>query len=125
MPFSPILDEMHVGRTLPSDRSSMLGDDDLEPSVNGIKERTQRVKHTVDAIDIRCSVWFARRHRRLVDRRPSLRKIDLARLIDDEESRDRILDETSEMLMEREQAGDMIAHPVLSAAYLPEKVRSS
>ena len=125
MALSPILDNVDMGRAFPRDRPGMLGDDNLEPSVNGIEERPQGLKHSVYAVDIRRPVWLARRHRRFVYRRPRLRKVDLAGLVDDEESRHRILDETNEMLMEREQPGDMITHPVLPAAYLPEEIRSS
>ena len=125
MSFSPVADQVHVIDSLPRDRARMFGDDHLELSFHNGHEFGQGGEDASHAFDVGGALRWVISPGSLVHRWPCFREVDLTWLIDDEESRYGVLRQVAEMLMEGEQACDMVSDPVLSASYLPEKVRSA
>ena len=125
MALSPVPHYMHVRKSAPRDRTRMLRDNNLKLSGDRIEERGKRAEDTVHTFDIGRPISLAGRFRSLLHRRPCLREIHLARLVDHKEIGNGTLAHTKEVLMQRKHPGNMVANPILAAANLPEKIGSA
>ena len=119
--LSPVTHKMHIRNSLPSNRSSVFGDDYLKLPRSPSKkwERARKILRT-PSMSEELSLFVV--PPRFVHRWPSLWKIDLARLVDQKKARHRILIQANEMFMKRQQPSDVIANPVLPTAYFPQEI---
>ena len=103
----------------------MFGDDHLELSFHDGHELGECGEDASHAFNVGGAFRWVISARSLIHGWPCFREVDLTWLVDDEESRYWVLRQVAEMLVEGKQTSDMISDPVLSASYLPEKVRSA
>jgi hypothetical protein len=90
---------MHVRNSAPGDRASVFRLDYLELGRDGFEERSERVEDAAHAFDVGRSVRVAGLIWCLIGRRPGLRKIDLARLVNYKEPRHRAFANVYEVLV--------------------------